>query len=127
MFDVFVYGSVLAGERNHHHIAPFLKAVQPGTLRGRLYDTGNGYPALVLDDVNGYEVVGEWYLITGAGLKKFDELEEYFGPGHPDNEYDRVQVKDLHHNREGWVYVWHDSRGCREVASGSWRKHLGRE
>ncbi|PWK13392.1 gamma-glutamylcyclotransferase family protein [Tumebacillus permanentifrigoris] len=126
MIDVFVYGSVLAGERNHHHIAPFLLAVQPGVVRGRLYDTGKGYPALILDE-NGYEVVGEWCMITGAGLKKFDELEEFYGPGHPDNDYERVRVQDVGHGRDGWVYVWTHDRGCSEVTSGSWRKHLGRK
>lgn len=126
MIDVFVYGTVLAGERNHHHVASYLKAVQPGAVRGRLYDTGQGYPSLVLDPT-GYEVLGEWYTITGAGLKKFDELEEYFGPGNANNLYERVQVQDVGNGREGWVYVWTSHQGCPEIPSGSWRQHLGRE
>ncbi|MGZ4108044.1 MAG: gamma-glutamylcyclotransferase family protein [Tumebacillaceae bacterium] len=117
---MFVYGTLLRGERNHRVVAPYLKAVQPGTVRGRLYDVGT-YPALVLDE-NASPVVGEWFTVTGAGLKAMDALEEYFGPGHVDNEYERVRVTDLSNGRYGWVYVWLDSRERPEIVGGNWRE-----
>lgn len=120
MIDVFVYGTLLRGERNHGVVAPYLKAVQPGMVRGRMYDVGT-YPALVLG-TDDHLVVGEWFTVTGAGLKAMDALEEYFGPGHPDNEYERVQVADVSNGRSGWVYVWEDNRQCPEIVSGNWRE-----
>ena len=107
MIDVFVYGTLLPGERNHHVAQPYLKVRQPGRVRGKLYDAGE-YPALVLDP-NGLEIEGVWFTVTGAGLKAMDELEEYFGPGQ-NNYYDRVRVEDLGNGRIGWVYVWEDGQ-----------------
>lgn len=124
MIDVFVYGTLLRSERNHQVVAPYLKAVQPGQVRGRLYDVGS-YPALVLDP-NAPPVVGEWLTVTAAGLKAMDQLEEYYGPGAPNNDYDRVQVSDVSNGRSGWVYVWPDNRGCQEILSGNWKEHGGR-
>ncbi len=47
MISVFVYGTLLVGESNHYVAEPFLLSVQPGAVRGRLYDVGH-YPALAL-------------------------------------------------------------------------------
>ena len=125
MIDVFVYGTLLPGERNHHVVQPYLKVRQPGRVRGRLYDVGT-YPALVLDPA-GPEVEGEWFTVTRAGLKAMDRLEEYYGPGHSKNDYDRVRVEDVSNGRVGWIYVWESHRGCPEIAGASWREyHAGR-
>ncbi|MDI3257142.1 MAG: gamma-glutamylcyclotransferase [Kyrpidia sp.] len=119
MVSVFVYGTLLTGEPNHRVAAPHLHGVQPGRVRGRLYDVGP-YPALVLDEA-GREIEGQWFEVTPEGLKAMDDLEEYRGPGQ-NNFYERVRVRDAQTNRCGWVYVWADSRGYPEIPVGSWRE-----
>lgn len=120
LIDIFVYGTLLTGERNHHVAMPYVLAVAPGKVRGRLYNVGR-YPALVLDP-DGVEIHGEWFRVTQVGLEKMDLLEEYYGPDQ-DNDYERVWVKDLENGRAGWRYVWTDHRGCPEIPHGCWRTH----
>ncbi|WP_018130336.1 gamma-glutamylcyclotransferase family protein [Effusibacillus pohliae] len=120
MISVFVYGTLLTGEVNHRVAAPYLHGVQPGCVRGRLYDVGV-FPALVLD-TKGYEIRGEWFDVTEEGLRTMDQLEGYHGPGQ-ENLYERVWVSDVGNGRSGWVYVWPDSRGYPEISVGSWREY----
>lgn len=123
MIFVFVYGTLLVGETNHHVVSPYVQSVRPGVVRGFLYDAGS-YPALVLSGYDGGFIEGEWIVVTQEGLDRMDELEEYYGPGGP-NDYERVWIRDAaRETREGWVYVWEDSRGCPLVSGGSWRKHI---
>ncbi|TXK85514.1 gamma-glutamylcyclotransferase [Paenibacillus sp. N3.4] len=117
MFSVFVYGTLLVGESNHHIAAPFVLSVKPGTINGRLYDAGP-YPALVLTEEN--YVVGEWLEVTKEGLEAMDVLEGYRGPG-ASNEYERVWVPDVDGLREGWVYIWEDISGLKEISGSSWK------
>ncbi|WP_019122314.1 gamma-glutamylcyclotransferase family protein [Brevibacillus massiliensis] len=119
MIWVFVYGTLLPGECNHHVVKPYLIQTEPGRVRGRLYDIG-AYPALVLDETGDW-VEGEWHGISAEGLKDLDELEGYSGEGQS-NEYDRVWVEDREANRAGWVYVYGDSRGYPPIPGGSWRQ-----
>lgn len=119
MISVFVYGTLLVGQPNHRVAEPYLLHVQPGRVRGRLYDVG-AFPALVLDP-DGREIEGEWFEVTPEGLRAMDRLEGYRGPGQK-NFYERVWVRDARDDREGWVYVWPDSRGCPEIPVGSWRE-----
>lgn len=121
MIRVFVYGTLLTGERNHQVAAPYLLSLTSGRVRGRLYDAAAGrYPALVLDP-NGGDVPGEWFTITEAGLAAMDQLEDFHGPNHPDNLYERVPVTDLDQDIEGWAYVWPDDRGCPPIPGNAWR------
>lgn len=123
MISVFVYGTLLVGETNHHVVSPYVLSVQPGAVQGLLYDSGS-YPALVLSGEHGGLVEGQWLTVTREGLERMDELEEYYGPGAV-NDYERVWVRDmLNREREGWVYVWTDSRDCRLISGGSWKKHI---
>lgn len=123
--SVFVYGTLLVGEGNHHVAAQHVLSVQPGAVRGRLYDVG-AYPALALyDEREAFSegtVVGEWLEVTEEGLKAMDILEDYYGPG-GQNEYERVWVSDISGLREGWVYVWKDVAGLKEITGGSWKKY----
>ena len=48
--SVFVYGSLLPHGERWPLLAPFAAARWDATVRGTLWDTGYGYPALVLDD-----------------------------------------------------------------------------
>jgi len=124
MISVFVYGTLLVGESNHYVAEPFVLSVQPGEVRGRLYDVGY-YPALALytnehEETQESIVVGEWFEVTEEGLKAMDILEDYYGPGQS-NEYERVWISDVNGSREGWVYIWQDVTGLIEITSGSWR------
>lgn len=123
MISLFVYGTLLTGEANHHIVAPYLMAVEPGTIQGKLYHVGP-YPALMPSDKHGDGVIaGEWMVVKEAGLPALDRLENYYAPGDPRNEYERMLVTDIRGNREGWVYVYvrSDPSGYPEIASGSWR------
>lgn len=46
MLRVFVYGTLQRGERNHDHFCRGVVAIEPATVRGRLYDLPQGYPML---------------------------------------------------------------------------------
>ncbi|MFE9361928.1 gamma-glutamylcyclotransferase [Streptomyces sp. NPDC006978] len=88
----FVYGTLLPGEPNHDR---FLRGrtyqERPAVLPGALLYEGPGYP---------YAVEGQGTvhgaLVTAAPrayaelLGLLDDLEEFLGPGHPRNLYERV-------------------------------------
>ncbi|SDN28509.1 Uncharacterized conserved protein YtfP, gamma-glutamylcyclotransferase (GGCT)/AIG2-like family [Paenibacillus sp. yr247] len=124
MIFVFVYGTLLVGECNHSVAAPFLRSVQPGRIVGRLFDVGP-YPALALTDGD-HQVVGEWLEVTEEGLQAMDVLEGYHGPG-ASNEYDRVWVSDVSGLREGWVYIWSNINGLKEINGSSWKVYLAQK
>jgi gamma-glutamylcyclotransferase (GGCT)/AIG2-like uncharacterized protein YtfP len=100
---VFVYGTLLVGEENHHIAAPYIRHIQPGKVKGRLYDVG-AYPALVIEEEG--EVIGEWFTVTKEGLQAMDELEEY----EEGSQYN-------------YVYVYPKSKAAHLpfIPSGSWR------
>lgn len=72
---VFVYGTLLAGEGNHHCLQG-AECLGEWTTPPRfsLYDTG---PFPVLCDHGQRRVRGEVYAINGAFLKRLDQLEGY--------------------------------------------------
>ncbi len=48
LLDVFVYGTLKRGQRNHERFCRGVLAVREASLRGRLYDLPLGFPALVV-------------------------------------------------------------------------------
>ncbi|MDQ3638066.1 MAG: gamma-glutamylcyclotransferase, partial [Actinomycetota bacterium] len=48
LLDVFVYGTLKRGQRNHERFCRGVLAVREATVRGRLYDLPFGFPALVV-------------------------------------------------------------------------------
>jgi gamma-glutamylcyclotransferase (GGCT)/AIG2-like uncharacterized protein YtfP len=48
LLDVFVYGTLKRGQRNHERFCRGALAVREATVRGRLYDLPFGFPALVV-------------------------------------------------------------------------------
>ncbi|WP_067929355.1 gamma-glutamylcyclotransferase family protein [Alicyclobacillus shizuokensis] len=126
---VFVYGTLREHEQNHHLLAGSKIVARQARVRGRLYDTGEGYPAL-LEDPEAW-THGEVYDVSAAVLLRLDELEEYHGPGE-DNLYNRVlmPVQTDAGEMAAQVYVYADASaaaGFPEVAGGDWRAARVRE
>jgi gamma-glutamylcyclotransferase (GGCT)/AIG2-like uncharacterized protein YtfP len=92
---VFVYGSLLDGFRNWElYVKPYPHQALPAEVKGRLYHLPTGYPGLLLEGEKA--VKGEVLLFSpevyDKALRGLDELETFFGPGDPRNEYERVEV-----------------------------------
>ncbi|MFJ7056355.1 gamma-glutamylcyclotransferase family protein [Streptomyces griseobrunneus] len=98
----FVYGTLLPGEPNHDL---FLRGRTSGERaavlpRALLYD-GPGYPYAI----DGHGRVHGTLLTAAPGVYEellglLDDLEEYLGPGHPRNLYERV-VREIEPPGEG--------------------------
>ena len=123
---VFVYGTLRRHECHHACLDGAEPVAEQAYVYGRLWDTGQGYPAVVPKETgNGPEdrVYGEIYRITPDILVKLDELEDYTGPEGP-NLYDRV-VRLVHADRrdfEAYVYVFASPpEQGRFLASGDWK------
>ncbi|KGP71615.1 gamma-glutamylcyclotransferase family protein [Pontibacillus yanchengensis] len=118
-YNVFVYGTLLPGEHNHHIVSPYLIERNKGNVTGRLFNVG-AFPALVLHPTN--RVSGEWFTVSDQGLIGLDFLEGY-EPDHPNNHYERVWVKDNNNEIEGYAYIYSDAKvkNLEEITSGCWK------
>ena len=127
--DVFIYGSLLPGFDNHPVVAPHIRASGPGRIAGRLVDCGP-YPALLRDAEAarcGSFVRGLWIAVTAEGLRRMDELEEFYGI-EEHNDYERVWAVDADTpERSGWVYVWESPRGCPPIPEDYWPDFTARK
>ncbi|OKI70367.1 hypothetical protein AMK14_14480 [Streptomyces sp. TSRI0445] len=109
----FVYGTLLPGEPNHDlFLRGRTAGERPAVLpRALLYD-GPGYPYAI----EGHGRVHGTLLVAAPGvygelLGLLDHLEEFLGPGHPRNLYERVvREVELPGTGDGgsvraWVYL----------------------
>ncbi|MEU2403681.1 gamma-glutamylcyclotransferase family protein [Streptomyces rubiginosohelvolus] len=109
----FVYGTLLPGEPNHDlFLRGRTAGERPAVLpRALLYD-GPGYPYAI----EGHGRVHGTLLVAAPGvygelLGLLDHLEEFLGPGHPRNLYERVVCEvELPGPGDGgpvraWVYL----------------------
>lgn len=119
---VFVYGTLRKHEANHHFLKEARCISQQCWTHGILYDTGNGYPAMVS---GGQRVYGELYEVTAEQLKRLDILEGYKGVGR-DNHYER-STQVIHTDfatSEAYVYVYSQPiRDFKEIRFGDWKCH----
>ncbi|ANW20308.1 gamma-glutamylcyclotransferase family protein [Streptomyces clavuligerus] len=96
----FVYGTLRPGEANHtRHLRGRTAAEEPAHWPGGLLYDGPGWPWALEPGPGGHASVSAGVtgtLVTAAPgryrrlLADLDELEEYFGPGHPRNLYERT-------------------------------------
>lgn len=125
MSPLFVYGTLLRGEPNHHLLSTAVYLGPARTVaRYTLVDLG-GFPALL--EGGGTAVEGEVYSVGRATLAQADRLE-----GHP-HFYERVGVQLQHAvDMGGFVspippfgYVLKRApRGAPVILTGSWRAHI---
>jgi gamma-glutamylcyclotransferase (GGCT)/AIG2-like uncharacterized protein YtfP len=66
---LFVYGTLQPGRVRWPHLARFATTCTDATARGRLYDTGHDFPAMVFDAA-GDEVPG---VVVGLDASRRDE------------------------------------------------------
>ncbi|GGU16671.1 MULTISPECIES: gamma-glutamylcyclotransferase family protein [Streptomyces] len=123
----FVYGTLRPGAYNHDRfLLGRTVREEPARLPGGLLYEGPGYPYAVPGEG---EIAGE--LLTAAPgaygelLSVLDALEEYFGPGHPLNLYERAE-REVVRVADGtsvlaWVYFAAPGTLLGEpVAGGDW-------
>lgn len=109
---VFVYGTLMRGERYHMHLAPASFAGETKTAAAfELFDLGP-YPAMVAGQTS---VTGELYRVDQVTLATLDELE-----GHP-TYYSRRTIA-LADGRRAIAYLFVDDPDGAAIPSGDWRK-----
>ncbi|MFM0337408.1 gamma-glutamylcyclotransferase family protein [Paraburkholderia fungorum] len=129
MQNVFVYGTLRAGEVNdiaeaaaRHEIAE-PDWLGTATVRGHLFDFGS-YPGLVVDEA-GVDVKGDVYEIDDDLVAVLDEIEAVY-PGVEGRFVARevmVKVNDDVVNCRFYPVVPHAVKGLQEIKSGDWVVH----
>ncbi len=95
---LFVYGTLKPGASAWRLLEPFTAGDPvPASLPGVLYDTGRGYPALLLSGPG--EVPG-WLVTLRSPAAALSAMDDYEGA-----EYQRVRVT-LADGTPCWTYVW---------------------
>jgi gamma-glutamylcyclotransferase (GGCT)/AIG2-like uncharacterized protein YtfP/cation transport regulator ChaC len=119
---VFVYGSLRRHEKYHNILEDSKQLYEQAWVKGELYDTKNGYPALKSGDKLVY---GEIYEVSSDVLQKLDDLEEY-QEGREENLFIRKE-QDVHTDTgvmTAFVYDGVDKSLFQEtIPSGDWRVH----
>ena len=121
LHKVFVYGTLLKGERNAHFLKNATCIAERCWTLGKLYDTGYGYPAIKCSDED--RVYGELYEVSDSELIELDRLEDY-KKGDKDNLYNRVvqPVKTGEGITSAYVYIAaRKDLLNRRITSGDWR------
>lgn len=124
--SLFVYGTLMTGERTHHMVASHLRAVhRPATFHGGMLVKIDWYPGLVLDDSGTVE--GEVLELRDpvSALRVLDSYEDFLGYDRPDSLYRRSVVRVLTNGtpRVAWTYVYSGDPGSHpRIESGDWSK-----
>lgn len=128
----FVYGTLMRGESNHAVLARHgIASAQAGQVRGELFDTGMGFPAMRLAQdasrVQGELIVPEAF--EGA-LRAVDALEVFDGYGAAGNEYERRLIEVAPEGGGAsclaWAYFGGEGLPLQaRIDSGSWRRARG--
>jgi gamma-glutamylcyclotransferase (GGCT)/AIG2-like uncharacterized protein YtfP len=118
---VFVYGTLRDGEGNHHYLAGAQQLTRIAKARGRLVDTGCGYPAMLLDEKQWTH--GELYEVDNRMLRRLDRLEGYYGQNDSRNLYDRVEVavETDQGSVRALTYIFHKDDGLPPIVGNDWK------
>ncbi|ETW08850.1 hypothetical protein H310_01352 [Aphanomyces invadans] len=132
----FVYGTLMRGFRNYDkHVGSYASlrfvAERGSVANASLVHFAAGYPGMYdggCGIVYGQVVTADDPQEYDALFQGLDALEDYYGPGHPSNEYNRVQV-DVDCGTErirAWTYycVIPLERAVDTVPSGDWRQYM---
>lgn len=105
---IFVYGTLRKGESNASLLKSATRITEQAWTKGKLYDTGFGYPAL--KRTSSSKVYGELYEVSKRELERLDQLESYT-KGSDDNLYERIEQKVFTDDGvyDAYVYVAGDS------------------
>jgi gamma-glutamylcyclotransferase (GGCT)/AIG2-like uncharacterized protein YtfP len=110
---VFVYGTLQPGHEAWRLVEPMVTGRPRRTsIRGTLYDTGMGYPAMRLD---GEDSIPGWVLPIRSPGRTLSTLDKYEGP-----DYRRVRVV-LPDGQVCWTYVWTEPTNGMAVLPAGWR------
>lgn len=120
---LFAYGTLLPGDVRWHFLAPFVTDEgRVDRAHGRLFDTGEGYPAAVFGEADDTPIIhGRVFtfvadLIDDA-LATLDEVE-----GAVAGDYRRVQIV-THEGRAAWAYAYGGGLTLAPIEGGSWAAH----
>lgn len=131
---IFVYGTLLAGWENYtHYVKPYKHEAIPAEVIGELFHLPMGYPGLLEGDgvVKGAVLYFEAEDYETV-LAELDELETYYGPRDPRNEYERVEVLATLADGQGkqrvYTYRYVDAKYVRAegtpVHDGDWARFM---
>ncbi|HSO57954.1 MAG TPA: gamma-glutamylcyclotransferase family protein [Paenisporosarcina sp.] len=117
---LFVYGTLLRKESNHQVLKGAMLLYTGGMLQAKMYDTGNGYPAIEL--AGGSTIVGDIYEIPDHMWVDLDDLEGYTGNSTTDlYSKEIVKVQTVDGLIEAVVYtICDESMKVNEILSGDW-------
>ncbi|PSL40009.1 gamma-glutamylcyclotransferase (GGCT)/AIG2-like uncharacterized protein YtfP [Planomicrobium soli] len=79
---LFVYGSLKRGGKYHCYLDEATLIAEHAVAKGVLYDSGLGYPAIVLSGSD--DIIGEIYDIPDELWPALDDLEGYTGGAETD-------------------------------------------
>ncbi len=122
--QIFIYGTLIPGEPRWSYIEDYVVSTTPDTTRGKLFDTGAGYPAArfdctatIPDRIHGLRVAVDRTMVSEC-LELLDEVESAVT-----GLYHRLIV-DTDGGEQAWAYQY--GRGfdhLTPIATGSWVQH----
>lgn len=124
---VFVYGTLMSGEENHHILKDRSKLLGEGVISGTIYEMPGNYPALIEDEGI---VRGELFEFEDEDvLKQLDRIEGYYGKGKK-NLYDRERRDIIMADGkfiECWVYIYRNKETAKKkgafIPGGNWKEY----
>lgn len=117
---LFAYGTLKRGGKYHAYLEEATLTAERATAKGTLYDTKQGYPAMILSGTD--EIQGEVYDIPDVLWPALDYLEDYSGEAETDL-YDKLKilVRTEHGELEAVIYAAKDENLLKEkIENGCW-------
>jgi gamma-glutamylcyclotransferase (GGCT)/AIG2-like uncharacterized protein YtfP len=128
--SLFIYGTLMQGQCRQQYLPnSAILSRDAATCRGRLFDTGNEYPALQWTEPENKEVVyGELLRCRNLPelLKTLDEVEGFVGYNRAGNLYDRRLFPVQSNGRAVLAWTYTDAGmhpNLTPIPSGCWRTH----